>query len=110
MSFFSHNDIDLDRLKEWFGHIQDEVKRVVKSLRYPPGTVVEPSDMTVLESDDYSDFAVRQFTASGRIEITILSPGCLLLVLTATGSNLRVMCLESGQLGRIDASSVVEYR
>ncbi len=107
MSFYP--DIDAAKLKEWFGHIVDSMKSS-KAPVHRSGTIVEPTDMTVLETDDYSAFAANQFAATGRIEFTIVSPGYLLLVLSADGSSLRVLCLESGKIGRIDASNVIEYQ
>lgn len=109
MSFFSHCDIELDRMKQWIEHTLQEVKQVAKPIPYEPGVVVTPTDMTVLETDDYVA-AANMFTASGRIEFNIVTPGCLLLVLSAAGSNLRVLCLDTGRLGQLHSDSVAAYQ
>jgi len=73
----------------------------------PLGSVVTPRGMTVFGKDDPREEDL--FVASGRICITLVTPECLLLVLS-DGEELRVMNLDSGNIGRVSRSSVDVFR
>ncbi len=76
--------------------------------RYAVGTVVEPRSVTTFESDDYEG-DLKLYANTGKITISMITPGALLLIVGAVNDRLRVLSLASGTLGRIPAQDVREW-
>ena len=70
--------------------------------RYVLGDVVTVTGLTALEKDGSLDV----YTGLSRLIID----GTLMLVVGALDEELRVLVLGTGELGRINAKGVVEYR
>ncbi len=96
--------MDLDKIANTIITYLDELRRPARQGPIKQGTIVRPTGMTVLDTDDPS--AAYDFTAFGRIVISLATPDCLLLVLSVEGDKLRVFNLYSGIIGRLDAGSV----
>ena len=70
------------------------------------GTIVAPTGLTVLERDG----ELTSYTDAGVRGVTLVPADALLLVIGCLGDELRVMHLETGMLGRLNAGAVAEYK
>lgn len=70
------------------------------------GDVVSPTGLTVLERDG----ELTSYTDAGVRGVTLVPADALLLVIDCLGDELRVMHLETGVLGRLNAGAVAEYK
>jgi len=69
------------------------------------GDVVVPTGVAVLEADGSLD----HYTGTLGFKTTLVTESALLLVVECKGDEVRVMELESGQLGRLNAGGLAKY-
>lgn len=84
--------------------LTNEISTLVRFI-FNEGDVVVPTGLAVLEIDTSFD----HYAGTLGFKMTLVTESSLLLVVECKGDEVRVMELESGQLGRLNASALAKY-